>query len=343
VKPELLRRLLDPTPLGPREVRATFDELLDPSATDLDRAARLVALEGRPRNPRELAAFALELLLRARPFPVPRSDRAIDLCGSGGAPRPSFNVSTLSAVVVAAAGVPVVKHGNRSARGPCGSSDLLAALGLPVMTSPEFARESYRRWRIAFLHAPLYHPATAIVAPARRMLGVPTIFNRLGPISNPARVRQHVTGARSFADAEMFASALAALGVDRGVAMASADGADEFSPRASTAIRKWGPRDSARATVRPERLLRPGERRGPWGALPPDAGARRTREVLAGAKGAIRGSVLLTSGAALWVAGRAASLAEGVEAARATLDGGAPAALLSDLEELGRRFGGPNA
>ncbi len=338
MRPELLGRLLDPRPLGPTEVRATFDELLDPGATDADRAARLVAIEGRPRDPEELARFARELLRRARPFRVPVGDAAIDLCGSGGAPRPSFNVSTVSAFVVAAAGAPVVKHGNRSARGPCGSSDLLEALGLPVTTSPAFARESYRRRKLAFLHAPIYHPATAVVGPARRLLGIPTIFNRLGPISNPARVRRHVTGARSFADAVAFAGALAALGVDRGISMASSDGTDEFSPGAPTTAWVWSRSARRRLTIQPDRLLRPAERRGPWEAVPPEAAARRARVTLSGGNGAIRGSVLLTSGAALWISGRAVSLREGVELARGTLDGGEPLTLLDELVELGRRY-----
>ncbi len=342
MNPKLLGRLLDPERLARAEVRATFEALVEPASTDAERAALLVAVEGRPRSAPELAAFASELLRRARPFPVPARDRAIDLCGSGGAPRPSFNVSSVSAFVVAAAGVPVVKHGNRSSRGVSGSSDLLTALGLPVTTSLEFARESYRRYRLAFLHAPLYHPAVAVVAPARRLLGIPTLFNRLGPISNPAHVKLHVTGARSPAEAELFAGALARLGVARGLTMSSRDGTDEFSPRAVTVAYVWGPGRQVRRIVRPGSLLAPSERRGPWGPLPPDEGARTAREVLAGASGALRGSVLVTSGAALWIAGRSSSLSDGVEAARATLDSGSPARLLDTLVRLGERYREPS-
>jgi len=127
-----LERLLDPTPLRSPEIGTTFAHLVARSTPELDRAAILVALAGRPLGVDELSGFAREMRRRATPFRVPRGDRPVDLCGSGGAPRPSYNVSTVSAIVVAAAGAPVVKHGNRSARGICGSSDLLEALGLPV-------------------------------------------------------------------------------------------------------------------------------------------------------------------------------------------------------------------
>ncbi len=336
---DLLLRLLRPGPLSAAEVRSTFDALLAMATEDADRAALLVALEARTLSAGELASFAKEMLRRARPFPLPPGDRAMDLCGTGGAPRPSFNVSTASAFVVAAAGVPVVKHGNRSARGPCGSSDLLAALGLPVTTSTAFARATYRRHRLAFLHAPLYHPATAVVVPVRRRLGIPTIFNRLGPISNPARVRYHVTGARDLATARALADVLPRLGVVRGITMVSEDGTDEFSPRARTSVLRWGPEgQTSRTTLRPDTLLYASERRGPWGPLPPRESARETRRLLAGDGGSRLGSVLLTSGAALWLAARVGSLASGVEAARATVADGAPLRLLEALEAMAPAF-----
>lgn len=336
--PETLRRLLHPAPLSTSEARATFEELIAPETTDLARAAILVGLASRTTSAGELAAFAREMRRRAEPFPIAVGDHPVDLCGSGGARRPSFNVSTVSAFVVAAAGASVVKHGNRSARGPCGSSDLLEALGLPVTTSRIFPRESYRRLRLAFLHAPLFHPATRAVHPVRRALGVPTIFNRLGPLTNPAGVDRQVVGMPDRRSAELASAVLPRLGVARGIAMTSADGCDEFSPRARTTAYFWGPSGRAVRYLRPETYLAPDDRRGPWGPLPPAEAADEAERILAGGGGARRGSVLLTAGAALWVTERADSLREGVEEARLALDDGRAERLLREMRRLGRRF-----
>jgi len=332
-----LPRLLDPRPLSGRDVRATFDALTAATSDDTDRAALLLALRARGDRPEEVTAFAREMRHRAIRFPVPRSDHAIDLCGSGGAPRPSFNVSTVSAFVVRAAGRRVVKHGNRSRR-VCGSSDVLAALGLPVLTSVPYARASYRRFGIAFLHAPLFHPATRAVAAVRRRLGIPTIFNRLGPLTNPARVTCQVTGTVDRSAADATATILPHLGVSRGAAMTSEEGCDEFSPRHPTTAVVWNPRGWHRVTVRPSDHLDADDRRGSWGELPPPAAAEEVERLLAGGGGARRGSVLLTSGAALWVAGDAPSLAAGVAAARTALDSGDAERLLGQLRALASSF-----
>jgi len=338
VSAAVLPRLLAPSPLGPLEVRSTFAGLLAPTTSDAERAAVLVALEARELSAGELTLFAEEMRRRARPFPVPRRDRPVDLCGTGGARTPSFNVSTVAALVVAAAGAPVVKHGNRSARGTCGSSDLLEALGLPVVRSREFSRVSYRRHRIAFLHAPLYHPETAAVAPVRRLLGIPTIFNRLGPLSNPASVPYQVVGTPDLPTAEIFSRVLVRLGVARGIAMSSADGSDEFSPRAPTTALVWRGRTLRRRTFLPARWLEPDDRRGAWGPLPADDAAGETERILAGGGGARRGAVLLTAGAALWTAGASSTFADGIDRAQEALDDGRAARLLAELRSLGTRY-----
>jgi len=332
-----LRRLLDPRPLGRREAREVFGALTSETSDDVDRAALLVALSSRRPGPVELAEFAREMRRRAVPFPIARTDLAVDLCGSGGARRPSFNVSTVSAFVTRAAGLKVAKHGNRS-RGICGSSDLLAALGLPILTSIPFARASYRRYGIAFLHAPLFHPATRAVGPVRARLGVPTLFNRLGPLTNPARVRCQVAGSVDTESARVTAAALRALGVSRGITMASDDGCDEFSPKAATTAFAWTSARLRRLRIRPADLLVPDDRQGSWSALAPPAAAEEAQRILAGGGGARRGAVLLTSGAALWIAGRAPSLKAGVERARGALDSGAAEDLLEKLRSLAGQF-----
>jgi len=342
VSESVLARLLVPDPLSAAEARAVFERLVDPATSETERGGILVALAGRPADAGELAAFATEMRRRARPFEVPDGDAPIDLCGSGGAPTPSFNVSTVSAFVVAAAGVPVVKHGNRSASGICGSSDLLEALGLPVTTSLEYARATYDARKIAFLHAPLYHPATGAVAGARRALGIPTIFNRLGPLSNPARVPYQLAGAPSTDGARLFADVFGRLGVNCGASMASDDGCDEFSPRARTTAYVWTKAGRKMRFVRPEAHLTREERLGSWTALPAPQAAAEAERILRGGAGARRGSVILTSATAFWLTGHVPTFSDGIDRARQVLDGGEAAELLSELREIAPSFrGGP--
>lgn len=334
----LVERLRDPRPLNPRDVRVTFSTLISPRSDDARRVAILLALARRPTDAGELTRFVREMQRRARPFMVPAGDRPIDLCGSGGARTPSFNVSTVSAFVVAAAGVPVVKHGNHSSRGLCGSSDLLEALGLPVTTSLAFGRATYRELRLAFLHAPLYHPATRAVAAARRAVGIPTVFNKLGPLSNPARISYQIVGVADRTTARSAAQVLRNLGRRRALAVTSEEGCDEFSPQLETRIVVWDGRTLSLRSIDARDLLPVEDRRGGWGALPAEAAAEEARRVLAGGGGARRGSVLLTAGAALWIAGRAKGLSQGVERAREALDSGRAEAILTEMVSKGRRF-----
>ena len=334
----VLARLLDRRPLTPPEVRRTFDVLVAARSNDAVRVAVLVGLIARPPSVAELAEFAQEMRRRAVPFPVPAGDRPLDLCGSGGARTPSFNVSTVSAFVVAAAGVAVVKHGNRSSRGPCGSSDLLEALGLPVIESREFARATYRAYRLAFLHAPLYHPATRAVVPARKALGLPTVFNELGPLSNPARISYQLVGVGDPVAAARAAAVLSHLGRERAVSVTSSEGCDEFSPQHSTYVFEQAGGRVVRTIVYARDLLEADDRRGAWGPLPPRDAANEARRILAGGGGARRGAVLLTAGAGLWVAGSAPNLAEGVGRAREVLDSGKAEDLLDNVSTVSSRF-----
>jgi anthranilate phosphoribosyltransferase len=330
-----LRRLLEPKPLRPSEIRRAFADLVAPTTNETDRAALLVALSAHPRAAEELTAFAREMRRRAVPFAGAHD--AVDLCGTGGAATPSFNVSTVAALVTRAAGAPVVKHGNRSRR-VCGSSDLLEALGLPVTASVGFARASYRRLGIAFLHAPLYHPATAAVAATRQRLGIPTLFNRLGPLCNPASPYFQVSGATDLRSAEEAAVALRSLGVRGGLTMTSDDGCDEFSPRAPTRVIHWSGRRARRYRIDPGRYLASEDRRGSWGALPPEAARDETERILAGGGGARRGSILLTAGSALLVSGRAPDLRAGVARASEVIDLGVAETLLEHLRALAARY-----
>ncbi len=338
----VLTRLLAARPLSASDARTAFDTLLSSRTSDLERTAILVALAARSTTATELALFVRELQRRAVPFRVPSGDRPIDLCGSGGARTPSFNVSTVSAFVVAAAGVPVVKHGNRSSRGLCGSSDLLEALGLPVVESIPFARATYRKMRIAFLHAPLFHPATRAAVSARRALGIPTVFNQLGPLSNPAKVPFQLVGVADLPTAVRTAEVMGRLGLRRAMAVTSTEGCDEFSPKRKTEAVVWSEGRLSRRTISADDFLPSDDRRGSWGALPPNDAAEEARRILAGGGGARRGSVLLTAGAALWIAGSVRRLSEGVDRARAALDSGRAETILAEMSDLGARYHRPD-
>ena len=334
--PRILLRLRDPRPMTARDAAAVFEALVGPESDDPGRVRILRALSSREVTPNELARFVREMRRRAVPFPIPAGDHAIDLCGSGGARTPSYNISTVSAFVVAAAGVPVVKHGNRSSRGLCGSSDLLEELGLPVTESPSFARATYREHRLAFLHAPLFHPATRAVAAARRELGTATVFNELGPLSNPARIDYQLVGVGDLATANRAARALARLGRRRATAITSNEGCDEFSPKGSTHAVVWSAKRLTRRSLNASELLPPEDRRGSWGSLSPPQAAEEARRILAGGGGARRGSVLLTAGAALWVARAVRTIPVGVDRAREALDSGDAERLLESLLGIAR-------
>ncbi|MCI4368106.1 MAG: anthranilate phosphoribosyltransferase [Thermoplasmata archaeon] len=331
---ELLERVLNARPLSAADAERLVERFEDSKTPDTERAALLVALRGRPESVEELATFAQAMLRRASPFEMAGVERAIDLGGSGGSARPTFNVSTVSAFVVAAAGQPVVKVTNRSTAGPCGSSDLLEALGLPVTHSRAFSEETFRRFGLAFLHAPLFHASTRAVADVTRELGIRTIFDRLGPLVNPARVPYQLVGVPDRPSCELVANALVRLGVQRGITVSGGDGYDEFSPSGPNFVYGWEGRVLSERHVDATKILSEEDREGEWGPLPPPAAAREAARVLAGGGGARRGAILLTSGAALWVSGTATTFRKGLESATLALDGGAAEELFQSVREL---------
>lgn len=319
------------------EARRFAEQLLDGTLDAPEAVRRLRAWSRGTPSAEALAGFADALLRRARRFPIPRGDRAYDLCGTGGARVPTYNISTVAAFVVSAGGIRVAKHGNVSSRGLCGSSDLLEALGLPVTRSRAFAEECYRRAGLAFLHAPLYHEALRAIAPVRRAVGGRTIFNLLGPLVNPAPVVGQLVGAATRTYAVRSAAVLSARGC-RGWTVHGPEGTDEPSPRRcfETVRLDPDPRRRRRETWDPSELLTTSEREGAWGALPPAESARAALGLLNGQSGARRGSVLLSSGLVFWSADRASGLADGVELARTVLEDGGPARGLRSLRALAR-------
>lgn len=330
----ILGRLTSGRALDRDEVLALFASVMDGRVDDVHLAATLAALRTRGETGVELAAAAQAMRERAVPVPVGRPEAVVDTCGTGGDGADTINISTGAALVTAAAGVPVAKHGNRSVSSRCGSADVLEALGVRLELPAAALGRLVDEIGIAFLFAPPLHPAMKAVMPVRRALGVRTIFNMLGPLTNPAGVRRQVVGVWGADIQDLVADALAELGAAHALVVHSADGLDELSVAAPTrVVEVRGGRVSGAFEVDPASL---GVEAGEAGSL---AGgdvahnARRLREVLGGERSAAAEAVALNAGAALYVGGAAASIGEGLDLARRVLRSGAALELLERLAE----------
>jgi anthranilate phosphoribosyltransferase len=322
----VLERALSGEPFARGEMRALVREIMSGALADVQVAALLAALRTRGETLDEVvgAAEAMrELAVRLPEAPA----GAIDTCGTGGDGAGTFNISTVSALVVAGAGVPVAKHGNRAASSRCGSAEILEALGVAIETAPERMARAVSEVGIGFLYARMCHPAMARVAPVRAALGVRTLFNRLGPLTNPMRVRRQLVGVATAALVEPTLAALVELGAERVWVVHGEDGLDELSVSAPTRVATFENGRSERFIVAHGEIVPEASRAELEGG---DAAenARIARALLAGEKGAKRDAVLLNSAAALCVAGRARDLREGAKLAADSLDSGHAAARL---------------
>jgi anthranilate phosphoribosyltransferase len=305
-----------PAPLA----EAAMEELMDGGASAVQVGALLAMMRVRGETPEEVAAFAR--VMRARAVRVEAPDGAVDLCGTGADGLHTFNISTLAAFVVAGAGVPVAKHGNRAITSRSGSADLVEALGIPLDPGPEAVARSIRETGFGFMFAPAYHPAMKHAMPIRRELPMRTIFNLLGPLSSPARVRRQLLGVADPSLVALIAGALSRLDTERAIVVHGADGSDELSlagPNRAVLVEGGSTRELVIDAVEL------GLGRAPLAALAggdAQLNAAITVSVLGGEPGPARDVVLLNAGAALFVAGRAADVAEGVGLAVESIDSG---------------------
>lgn len=303
-------------------------------------AALLVALKMKGETAEELLGFAQAM--RAHCVRVEHGvqrEPVVDTCGSGGDGLGTFNISTLAALVVAGAGVKVAKHGNRSISSRCGSADLLEALGVVLEVEAEEAARSIREAGIAFLFAPRFHPAMKHAQEARRALRIRTIFNLLGPLTNPANASVQVVGAPSMTAAELMAAALAHLPVERALVVHSSDGMDEISTAGETLVLDVRPKSIRRYTLTAEDFgLLPGRTKDLLGDGV-EANLAIAEAVLGGRQGPQRDVVLANAAAALVAAERAGSWREGVELAAHAIDSGAAAGKLQSLRIRARARG----
>lgn len=299
--------------------------IMEGEATSAQTAAFLIALRTKGETVEEIAGLARTL--RELSVKVEAGEDLVDTAGTGGG-RPTFNVSTTAAFLAAGAGCRVAKHGNRSATSQCGSADVLEALGGNIELEPERVADCIRELGFGFMFAPLHHPAFRHVVPVRKELAVRTIFNFLGPLTNPAGARRQVIGVSDPGKLETMAAALGELGAERALVVSSADGLDEFSVSGATRVVEL--RDGRLSTyeVTPEQVDLEPAGDGAVAAGTPEENARVLRGVLAGEGGTERSLAVLNAGAAIQVAGRAETLAEGVRAAERAIDSGAAAEVL---------------
>ncbi len=307
-------------PLTRAEAEEAFRILFEGEATPSQIGGLLMTLRTRGETVEEYAAAAAVMRSKCRKVRAPEG--AMDIVGTGGDGKGTLNISTATAFVVAGAGVPVAKHGNRNLSSKSGAADALTQMGVNVMVGPEVVERALAEVGIGFMMAPMHHPAIAHVMPTRAELGTRTIFNILGPLTNPAGVTRQLTGAFSRAMIRPMAETLKALGSDRAWLVHGADGTDELSIAGITHVARLEAGALTEAELHPEDAGLPVH---PFEAIlggTPEDNARAFRALLGGAPSAYRDAVLLNSAAALVIAGRAATLSEGVGLARDSLDSG---------------------
>jgi anthranilate phosphoribosyltransferase len=322
---EAIERLSSRRDLEPSEASGVLVEIIEGNASEAQAAAFLMALRTKGETVGEIAGLAR--VLRERAVRVDAGDGLVDTAGTGGG-RPTFNVSTTAAFIAAGAGCRVAKHGNRSATSQCGSADVLEALGGRIDLDAGVVADCIREIGFGFMFAPLHHPAFKHIIPVRRELGVRTIFNFLGPLTNPAGARSQVIGVSDPGKLETMAAALGQLGADRALVVSSEDGLDEFSVSGATRVVELKDGGLATYDVTPEEVDLEPAPDGAVGAGTPEQNALVLREVLAGNPGTERSLSLLNAGAAIYVAGGAETLAEGVRAAERAVDSGAAEGVL---------------
>ncbi|MDQ4070137.1 MAG: anthranilate phosphoribosyltransferase [Actinomycetota bacterium] len=329
--PTVLGSLTRGRDLSAVEVSAAVTEILAGAATSAQIAAFAVGLRMKGETVEEMAALLDVMRAFGERVELAAGSDAVDTCGTGGDRACTINASTLAALVVAGAGAKVCKHGNRAQSSRCGSADLLEALGVAVDIGPTDVAGCVARAGMGFCFAPRYHPAFRHVGPTRRELGIPTVFNFLGPVANPARVRRQVLGVSDPAMAEKLVGVLVSQGAERALVVYGHDGLDELSTITTSTVVELRDGEVRTYDVDPGALgLKPASLDDIQGGDPAH-NAELARRVLDGEPGPKREFVLLNAAAGLVAAGVADDLAEGLEAATASVDEGRASAVLDRL------------
>lgn len=330
---DALRRVIRREDLSEAEAAEAMDDIVEGRVAPAQVAGLLVGLAMKGERPSEIVGFARAMRTRAVPVATPPG-MCVDLCGTGGDAAGTFNISSAASVVVAACGVTVAKHGNRSVSSRCGSADVFEALGVTVAAGPAAVERCLRDARIAFLFAPIFHPSMRNVAAIRKDLAVRTAFNLLGPLTNPARPRAQLLGVPRPELTELMARALALLGVERAWVVHGADGLDELSTSGYTKVSECRHGTVKTFYVHPADV---GVAKSPPSALAGGDAADNAAiiaGVFAGARGPARDVVALNAAAALLVAGAVTHVRDGLCLAGDAIDSGAAVRTLERLVRL---------
>lgn len=317
---DTLRKIIQGNDLNREEMTRIINTILSGEATDAQIGAFMAGLAAKGETFEELAGAARAMRRKALRLQV-ASSPVIDTCGTGGDGLHTFNISTTTAFVVAGCGVTVAKHGNRSVSSTCGSADLLEALGVKLDVEPEIVEEAISEIGIGFLYAPLYHSAMRFAATARKEVGLRSIFNMLGPLTNPAGATCQLLGVYAPELTEMFAQALKLLGAKSAFVVHGHDGLDEISICSPTRVSELKNDQVQTYDIMPEQYFGDRATLEDLKGGSPEENADITLDILKGGKGPRRDIVLLNSSAALVAAGRAKDLDEGIRLAEASIDG----------------------
>lgn len=346
IKAEVRLVVAEQGTLSAPQAEALLRRILAGEASDLELASLLGGMGARGETAAELAGFATAMRNAATTLPLSEAERdqLVDTCGTGGDGTGTFNISTAAALVAAAAGVKIAKHGNRAVTSKCGSADVLEALGIPIDLSPEAAAEALRQHNFCFLLAPAHHPAMKAVLPVRRALGVRTVFNVLGPLLNPAGARRQVMGVYAARLVPLVAQAMVQLGVQHAFVVHGDGGLDELSLSGPSDVAEVMP-SGANTAIRTYRITpeEVGLARAPLSALRGGETAQENAEILehtlaltgcSPQRGPRRDVVLLNTAAVFVAAGMSRDLLGGVRLAAETIDSGAVQRLLAALREV---------
>lgn len=335
---ETLCKIIERQDLSESEMDGMIGEIFSGAVSDAPIAAFMAALATKGETFRELAGAARAMRRKATRVQL-TAPMVVDTCGTGGDSAGTFNISTTTAFVVAGCGVAVAKHGNRSISSRCGSADLIEALGVNINTPPHFVEEAVGEIGIGFLFAPLYHGAMKHAAAARKAVGIRSIFNMLGPLTNPAGANCQLLGVYAPQLTEMFAEALRLLGSRRALVVHGHDGLDEISACAPTRVTELENGRLRTYDIAPETYLGRRAEADEIAGGDPGYNARIARGVLEGRKGGARDVVLLNAAAALMAAGMTQGFAEGIRLAAESIDSGAARRKLDQLIRFTRQNG----
>lgn len=329
---EAIQQLVESVDLDRTQAAAAMDDIMNGEATDAQIAGFLVALRMKGETVEEIVGLVSSMRDHATAIEAPEG--AVDTCGTGGDGAGTFNISTAAALVVRGAGATVAKHGNRAASSQCGSADVFEALGVPVTLPAAAVEECLRQAGIAFLFAPTFHPAMRHAANPRKELGARTVFNFLGPLANPARVKRQAVGAGSLAAADKMVQVLAALGHERALVFHSEDGLDELSTAAPAHVFELRDGLVHEHTVDSTSLGLPRSVAADLRGGDAARNAEIVTAVLSGTPGPQRDIVVLNAAAGLVAAGRAEDLGAGMALAAAAIDDGSAREALQSLRTV---------